>query len=110
MTIYLSGPITGTNDFKERFAETEKKVRAGFPQAIILNPVDFCAAIPDGSKHSVYMRKCLQVLSTASHIYFMQGWIDSRGCIMESEEAAVRGIQKLNIDFQFQGNLWKGKH
>lgn len=100
MTIYLSGPITGTNDFRERFSECEKKVRQAFPQAVILNPVNFCADIPDGSKHAVYMKKCLKVLATASHIYFMPGWVDSRGCLLEAEYSSIQGVKEINIDFK----------
>lgn len=100
MRIYLSGPITGTNDFKERFSETERKIRKAFPQAVILNPVDFCSDIPAGSKHAVYMKKCLQVLATASNIYFMPGWTDSKGCLIEAEYSAIKGVLELNIDFE----------
>ena len=44
MIIYLSGPITGTSDYIQRFADAVFQATELFPEAEILNPVEFCQA------------------------------------------------------------------
>lgn len=100
MIIYISGPITGTTDFPERFEIAEQIVRAVHPEAKILNPVVFCAGIPNGSAHAVYMDKCLEELDKASHIVLMDGWYLSKGCIEEVDRA-----QELQLKFLFRIEL-----
>lgn len=92
-TIYLSGPITGTTDFQERFKEAADYIRKLFPSSRILNPVEFCADIPEGSAWEVYMDRCIEVLTAQStHIHMMPGWRDSKGACCEYYAAKARGL------------------
>ena len=48
--IYISGPITGTTDYKQRFEETEKKLKETFPDADIVNPVKITIMLGNGAE------------------------------------------------------------
>lgn len=45
MRIYISGPITGTTDYKERFAVAEEKLKANGYE--VVNPAKLAAALPE---------------------------------------------------------------
>ncbi|MDC7221584.1 MAG: DUF4406 domain-containing protein [Spirochaetales bacterium] len=86
MKIYISGPITGTDDYYERFADKEKEMRKIFPKSDIINPVRSCAeaGLRDG-EHSwkEFMNHCVYVLRGCSHIVMIPGWENSRGACVE---------------------------
>jgi hypothetical protein len=84
--IYISGPITGDPNYRKVFNYYEEAVRIKFPEAEILNPVTFCADIPDGSRWETYMDRCRIVLrEEATDIFMIPGWTNSRGAQEEFE-------------------------
>ena len=96
MIVYLSGPITGTDDYKERFAAAEKTVKERFCKGelsyYIINPAE--ALIPMekmGASYEIIMECCLQLLRTADMIYMLKGWEHSKGARMELEAARSDG-------------------
>ena len=49
MKIYISGPITGTSDYQERFEAAEQIINAnGGGDIVAVNPVKETAGIPEG--------------------------------------------------------------
>ena len=92
MTIYLSGPITGTTDYKSRFSKMEKRIKRFYPNAEILNPVKFCSDIPKDSEHKVFMIKCIEKLKESTHIIMMADWQNSKGCQEEYLKAIELGL------------------
>lgn len=80
-TIYISGKITGTDDYMQRFAAAEKKLRLrGFK---VINPVKKNAKFPAGTSWETYMRSCIRLLSRCDAIYLLRGWRKSRGAVIE---------------------------
>ena len=76
--IYISGPITGTTDYKQRFEETEKKLKETFPDADIVNPVKITESL-EHFTHDEYLKVCIAALSSCNMIFLMRGWEKSEG-------------------------------
>jgi hypothetical protein len=95
--IYISGPISGTNDFIERFKNTENYLIKKY-NIQCLNPVRVCArhyAYPDREKWETLILLLLDYMSrNCTHIYMMPGWENSYGARIEKLWA-----EKLNLIF-----------
>ena len=89
MRIYISGPITGTTDYKERFAAAEQAINAAGYVAI--NPAKVNAQLPELS-HGDYMKTSLAMLDMCEAIFLLPGWQESKGCAIEFEYAYEHGI------------------
>lgn len=75
--VYLSGPITGVENYQEAFERAEEMLaEAGFT---VLNP----AKLPKGLTNEQYMRIDLAMIDAADVVYFLPGWENSKGSVME---------------------------
>lgn len=81
MRIYISGKITGTTDFMERFAEAERKLKEKGHK--VLNPAHANSYMPDDATHKEYMKISFALLDMADAIYMLEGWKDSKGANQE---------------------------
>lgn len=79
MKVYVSGSITGTTDFKERFAAGEAEVRALGHEPV--NPADWNC--PEGLTWREYMERNIRLLLQCDGIYLLRGWFDSKGSRVE---------------------------
>lgn len=87
--IYISGAITGTTDFIERFAEAEDEMRlCGYLE--VFNPTKL--SFGDDLNHEQYMELCLTALEWCDFIYMIPGWKNSKGARMEYEFARENNI------------------
>lgn len=78
MFTYISGKITGTKDFYQRFnAAEEKLLRQGYTP---INPVK---NVPKGMSWEYYMRQDIIKLLQCDTIYMLKGWRSSRGARLE---------------------------
>lgn len=90
MRVYISGPITGTQDYERRFAEAEMRLRAcGYD---VVNPVRLNGIVPSGTDWEGYMRLSICLLGLCDRIYMLPGWKKSRGACMEYGYALGHGI------------------
>lgn len=80
MKIYISGKITGTSDYMERFAAVEKRLRVDGHK--VVNPAKKNAA-HEGMTWGWYMRRCIKWLVDCDAIYLMRGWRKSPGARLE---------------------------
>ena len=83
--IYLSGPVTGTKDYIERFAEAERTLTAA--GQVIVNPVKVNAGLPEETTYAEYMKVSIAMLDICQGIYMMENWQDSKGATVEFERA-----------------------
>lgn len=99
MTVYISGKITGTDDYEERFAKAEKKLsREGF---IPVNPLDIPVNCNNGKPSwSDYMREDIKRLVDCDIIYMMKGWKESKGARLEHHIATVLGMGVFYEDWK----------
>lgn len=90
MKIYISGPITGTDDYMQRFAKaTEKLVNEGF---IPINPAAVNSMLPKETTYEEYMSMSLTMLDMCKGIYMLEGWEDSKGANREYGYALAKDM------------------
>lgn len=93
--IYISGKITGTDDYMERFAKAEKYlIMKGYS---VLNPAKVNAQMPSDTIYDEYMQIALTMLQMADSIYMLKDWQDSNGAKIEHQIATM-----LKIDILFE--------
>lgn len=95
--IYISGQISGIShiEAKARFKRAERLLRASYPVAKIVNPMN--KFFPRGMKWQWHMLYDLYLLSRCTHIYMLDGWQKSDGARIEYRWAKHIGLPVLNI-------------
>ena len=85
LKVYLSGAITGTEGYEERFDKAEKYFREkGFD---VINPCRVNKQLPDSTTHSEYMEMSLVMIKMADGIALFPDWENSKGANMEKTYA-----------------------
>ena len=91
--LFISGKITGDNNFKAKFKETQDKlISQGYR---VLNPCWIDAEIAD-LEHSEYLHIDFAMIDIADTIYMLSDWQDSTGARMEYDYA-VRSGKKVKV-------------
>ena len=89
--LYISGKITGTTDYMERFKAAEDKLSRDWD---IINPATVSSTLPE-LRHCQYMDICLVLLPMCDAIYMLKGWQGSEGALEEYREARHLGLEVL---------------
>lgn len=83
--IYISGPITGIEDYMKNFDQAEKELKSvGFS---VVNPAKILSQMPEDTKYEEYMDMSMMMLSICDGIYMLKGWEKSTGANREYEYA-----------------------
>lgn len=78
MKLYISGKITGDENYQEKFADAEKRlVDAGYE---VVNPAKLCAA---DTKWYPAMRICVKAMMDCQGIAYLDDWMESQGATIE---------------------------
>ena len=81
MKIYISGAISGTDDYMERFAKAEKELTdKGYS---VVNPAKVNAQLPENTSNEEYMKMSFCMLDMCDGIYMLKGWKKSWGANRE---------------------------
>lgn len=100
MRIYISGPITGHEDYTEKFQQAEDVLKAQGYQ--VYNPAKTNSTMPEGTTYEEYMEVAFALLKMADTIYMLDGWEQSRGARIEYAWAAGMGYT-----VKYQAPEWK---
>lgn len=91
--IYISGPITGTSDYMERFARAEQFLyERGYS---VINPAKVNDQLPIETSYNEYIKMSLTMLDMADAIYMLYGWENSLGSKAEKMVAEANGLQVI---------------
>lgn len=93
--VFISGPITGEDNYLWNFAEAEYELyKQGF---IVINPARVLSQLPDESRRhwDDLMEVCKILLAQCDSIYMLRGWEKSRGANLEYRLAAEKGMKVM---------------
>ena len=90
MRVYISGAITGVDNFKEHFDREERKLKAAGYE--VINPTVFEDKLPQLT-YEEYMKLDLTLLDMCDCIYMLEGWKKSFGANREYGYALAKGIK-----------------
>ena len=96
----MSGPISNTLDYKERFADAKKKILKQFPDAEVINPT--MVELPSTCSHKDYMNIDFKLLDLAETICMLPGWDCSKGACMEYGYAMAKDLNILELEQLFR--------
>lgn len=101
--VYLSGPITGINNYKGLFLFVEELVRM-CDAARIFNPA---SQIPDSLDYEQAMKRCVTALAQYEVIMMLPGWHISKGARLEHDIALVCGMNVIDLtDYRLVQCSW----
>lgn len=90
MRIYISGKITGTTDYMQRFSAAERKLKAR--GLSVVNPAKVNGMMPDDMTWEEYMKMSFCMLELCDAIYMLPGWEYSEGAMLEYNFAVKRDM------------------
>lgn len=89
MKVFISGPITGTEDYIDRFLKAELELTQKGYTAV--NPAGMFAQLPVAFSWGTCMSITLALLEECDSIYMLNGWEHSKGAWIEHTFAAGIG-------------------
>lgn len=94
--VYLSGRITGNDNYKKEFACAEHFLQQmGY---IVINPANL-DEVSEGLSYEQYLRVCYQLVAIADIIFMVSGWHKSKGANAELSYAKSLGKKVMYQDY-----------
>lgn len=109
MRVYISGPITGKDNYEKDFAEAERILKdSGYE---VINPVaegnHLKLVLCREPTYEEYMKHDLHALLQADGISMLAGWKNSAGATVEHDVAKLTGKTFVDIKYVGEINGWR---
>lgn len=91
MKIFISGPVSGTTDYIERFGNAQKYLESLGHS--VVNPVLVTSNLPEDTTQKEYLSLDLTMLRMCDAIYMLKGYMKSRGALAELATAKSIGCE-----------------
>ncbi len=88
--VYISGKITGDENYKEKFNKAQERINELFPYHSFINPAE--VNLPKCCGWADYMEICLKLLSRCNSIVMLPDFRESKGAMIELQYAKAMGI------------------
>lgn len=93
-TIYISGKITGDDNYKKKFEAAHRTLRRFFDGGVlVVNPAQLDLG-PEATWKD-YMKECIRMLCQCDTIYMLPDWKKSKGARFERKVAKKLGIKVM---------------
>lgn len=89
MRVYISGAISGIEDYKDHFARAEAHLKADGYTAV--NPTSLESVLPQDATYEEYMTVDFALLDICDAVYMLNGWKKSCGANREYGYAIAKG-------------------
>ncbi len=90
--IYISGPITGVENYEKAFEAAAEQLKEEYN---VVNPVKVNDLVDFELSYSEYMMIDLALLGLCDYIYMLKGWEHSNGAMLERLYAEKMKIKVL---------------
>lgn len=95
--VYLSGKITGKDNYKKDFSVAEEYLKQkGY---IVINPAQLDGICEEELTHEQYMKICYGLIDISEIIFMISGWTDSKGANAELSYAKSLGKKVMYQDY-----------
>ena len=99
---YISGKITGDDNYLNKFKHAEKYLtKLDFT---VINPASALILFPKDTKYVDYICNSLRFLDTCDCIYMLKDWRESHGAKIEHEYALANG---MSIIYELEGATYE---
>lgn len=89
MNIYISGPIEGVDNYREKFERAKRIIEKGGHKAVTINPAGLDLY---GLTREQILNVDLALLDLCDTIYMLKGWESSCGANREYGYALAKGM------------------
>ena len=96
MKVYISGAITGIDNYREIFSAAANKLKDR--GCTVYNPADIFDGMPEETTYEDYMKLSFCLLDITDAIYMLDNWRESNGAIRELNYALSKCKTVINVD------------
>lgn len=104
--IYISGAITGIDNWKEQFDKAEKKIYKDYNNPVhVINPRRLSDEVDSIFKilnivpeYTDYLKYDIKELLDCNTIYMLEGWSNSKGACLEYQIAKTLGLKIIGAE------------
>lgn len=100
--VFISGKVTGCDDYIEKFKNAENALKEKYPDKIIINAIAMLDSVNATEwDHDDCMDVTLALLSVCDEIVMLPDYSDSEGAIKEYRKATSLGLKVIFYESMF---------